>query len=71
MSIEQALEKLENIASKLEKEDLTLDESLALFDEGTRVAETCAKILSEGKGKLVLIKEKLDKITEENFNLDD
>lgn len=71
MSIEQALEKLEKIASKLEKEDLTLDESLALFDEGTRVAEDCAKILAEGKGKLVLIKEKLDKITEENLNLDD
>lgn len=71
MGIEEALEKLEKIADKLESSDITLDESLELFSEGTALAEECNKILSEGKGKLVLIKEKLNKISEEDFDLDD
>lgn len=71
MKIEEGLEKLEKIASKLESGDITLDESLKLFSEGTIIAEECTKILSEGKGKLAILKEKANKITEENFDLDD
>lgn len=68
MKLEETLKKLEEIADKLENPDTTLDESLALFDEGAGLAESCLKMLSEGKGRLALIKEKFDKITEESFN---
>ena len=68
MKLEDALKKLEEIADKLEDESVELDQSLALFDEGARLAEKCLELLSEGKGKLAVIKERLDKITEENFD---
>lgn len=71
MRIEDALEKLEKIAEKLENEKTSLDESLELFNEGTEIAEKCAEILADGKGKLVLLKKKMDKISEEKFELDD
>jgi len=71
VKIEEALEKLEKIAEKLEDENTSLDESLVLFNEGTAIAEKCAEILAEGKGKLVLLKNKMDKISEEKFELDD
>ena len=68
MKLEESLLKLEEIATKLEDEETTLDQSLVLFDEGARLAEKCFELLCEGKGKLSVIKEKLDKIVEENFN---
>ncbi len=68
MNLEETLEKLESIAERLEDAETTLDESLSLFDEGAKLAESCLKMLSEGKGKLALIKEKFDKITEESLN---
>lgn len=71
MNLEQNLLKLEQIADKLEKGEVSLDESLKLFSEGAELAESCLKQLSEGKGKLTQIKETLDKITEENFDADD
>lgn len=68
MNLEETLKKLEAIADKLEDGNISLDESLKLFNEGAELAERCLKLLAEGKGKLTLIKEKLDKITEENFD---
>ncbi len=71
MKLEENLNKLEQIADKLESGETTLDESLQLFNEGAELAEKCLRELSEGKGKLTLIKENLDKITEENFDAND
>lgn len=70
MKIEEALKELEEIANKLEDDKTTLDESLELFDAGVALAEKCAKILSEGRGRLTLLKKKLDEISEEEFELE-
>lgn len=41
MGFEEAIAELEEIVSRLEAGDLTLEESLALFERGQRLTELC------------------------------
>ena len=68
MKLEEGFKKLDTIAGKLESSDVSLDESIALFNESVVVAKECLDILEEGKGKLVVIKKELDKLIEEDLN---
>lgn len=47
LTFEQALEELETIVNKLEAGDLTLEESLALFERGQHLAALCNQQLDE------------------------
>lgn len=51
-AFEKALERLEEIVEKMETGYLGLDESLALFEEGIRLARTCESRLSEVEKKV-------------------
>ena len=46
MSYEQAFSQLESIVSKLESGETTLDESVALFQEGMGLAKVCSDKLT-------------------------
>ncbi len=52
MTYEQALEKLSGIVSQMENGDASLDESLRLYEEGTRLAAYCSKKLDAAKQKV-------------------
>ncbi len=52
MPFEQALERLESIVAKLETGQLSLDESLALFQEGIGLARVCTFKLEEAEAKI-------------------
>jgi exodeoxyribonuclease VII small subunit len=55
---EEALERLEAIVQKLESGDLSLEESLKSFEEGTKLAHFCNKKLEEAEQKVsILMKE--------------
>lgn len=41
MTFEAALKRLEEIVDAIEKPDVTLDQTLALFQEGRRLAQLC------------------------------
>lgn len=47
MSFEEALQELESIVGQLESGDLTLEESLSLFERGQAVARRCNGQLDE------------------------
>ncbi len=47
MTYEKAISRLEEIVSALEKNDVTLDESLKLFEEGTKLTAFCADQLKK------------------------
>lgn len=51
-NFEEALERLEQIVQKLEEGDLSLDESLKLFEEGIEISRFCTKKLSEAEKKV-------------------
>lgn len=47
LAFEQALRELEETVTKLEVGELTLDESLALFERGQKLAERCNDLLEK------------------------
>ncbi|MBM4424516.1 MAG: exodeoxyribonuclease VII small subunit [Chloroflexi bacterium] len=51
-TFEQAFAQLEEIVAKLESADLSLDESLALFERGQALAAQCAKLLDAAELKV-------------------
>lgn len=45
LSFEDAFKRLEDIVARLEAGDLSLDESLALYEQGQRLARHCSRLL--------------------------
>lgn len=52
-SFEESIRRLEEIVSTLEKGDAQLADSLKLFEEGTKLAEHCGRLLDEAEQKVV------------------
>ena len=52
---EQALEALEKLVERLEKGELTLEESLRLYEEGVRLSRLCHEKLEEAEGKIEML----------------
>jgi exodeoxyribonuclease VII small subunit len=71
-SFEDALEKLEKIVQKLEQGDLSLDESLELFQEGVMLAQFCTEKLNQAEEKVLkLIKTEQGKFKTEPLDRED
>ncbi len=49
---EAALRRLEEIVQKLERENVGLDESVALFKEGKGLAQTCERLLKAAQASI-------------------
>ena len=54
-SFEHALKKLERIVQQLEGGDLSLEESLGLFEEGVRLTRVCSSRLDEAERRIALL----------------
>lgn len=52
---EQSFRELEDIVTRLEGEELSLDESLALFEKGIRLSRFCHEKLEQVEKKIELI----------------
>ena len=61
MSFEESLNRLDEIVRHLEKGDLPLSESLALFEEGTALMSACSKMLDEAEQKVVKLRKGPDR----------
>jgi exodeoxyribonuclease VII small subunit len=58
-SFEESLKKLETIVDKLEKGDMSLEDSLKLFEQGVGLSAACKKELEAAEGKVeTLIKQR-------------
>lgn len=66
-NFETTLKKLETITKKLESEDISLDESLQLFEEGIKLVKLLQSKLSEAERKVEI----LMKDAEEKFHLEE
>lgn len=65
MSFEQSMERLDAIVKLLEKGEAPLDESLALFEEGTALISACGKLLDVAEQKVVMLRKGADGTPEE------
>jgi len=52
LSFEEALQELEQIVARLEREKLSLNESLALFERGQNLGNYCSRLLEEAELKV-------------------
>ncbi len=69
-SFEVAAGELEEIVNKLEKGELTLDESIVLFQRGIELSRYCSKRLDEVEKKItMLIEEENGEVKEVPFKL--
>lgn len=67
MNFEETMEKLEQIASELEKGDLNLEESLTKFEEGMKLSKKCNEIIENAEKKITILLQKDGELVEENF----
>ena len=61
LSFEQSMARLEEIVRHLEKGDMPLNDSLALFEEGTALIRSCEKQLDEAEQKVVKLRKGPDR----------
>ncbi len=61
---EQALAELELLVKKLEN-DVPVDEATKAFEEGIKLSKVCMDDLNGEKGKLEILMDDLNKLTEE------
>lgn len=53
LTFEQAMQRLEEISTLLEKGDAMLEESLSLYEEGVTLIRHCEEVLNNAKTKIV------------------
>ncbi len=71
INFEDSVKRLDEIVRHLESGDLSLDESLTMFEEGTELIRNCSAILDDAEQKVVLLRTGRDgTITEETFTGD-
>jgi len=69
-SFEKALADLENVVEKMEEGGLSLNESLALFEKGVKLARFLRGELDKAEKKIeILLKDEKGEIKEEPFTL--
>ena len=66
LNFEELMQKLEAITNKLEKESLSLDESVELFEEGMKISKECNEKLENAEKRITILLDP-DKLEEENF----
>jgi len=70
LNFEKALADLENIVEKLEKGNLSLNESLKLFEKGVKLARFLREELEKAEKKIeMLLKDEKEGIKKEPFDI--
>ena len=66
LNFEELMTKLEMITNKLEKENLNLDESVELFEEGMKLSKLANERLENAEKRITVLLD-TDELKEENF----
>ena len=67
LSFEKALERLEEIAQRLEAGELELEAALAAFEEGVGLSRRCAEQLREAERRIEVLSQEGDGWAERDF----
>ncbi|NLD48176.1 MAG: exodeoxyribonuclease VII small subunit [Clostridiaceae bacterium] len=69
MNFENSMNELEGIVNKLERGELSLDESIGAFQKGIQLSKQLSRMLDEVEKKItLLIEDEKGNLMEENFN---
>ncbi|NLK86992.1 MAG: exodeoxyribonuclease VII small subunit [Clostridiaceae bacterium] len=69
ITFEQAMAELEGIVKRLEKGELTLDESIGFFKRGVELTKYCNKKLDEAERSITMLIEGENGITEKELSV--
>ena len=69
-TFEEQLKTLEGVVERLEKGDLPLEESLALFEQGIALSDACKKELDAAEGRVQVLLQRGRKVEAEDLVLD-
>lgn len=67
-NLEQSLEKLETLVEQLEKGELSLEESLSLYEQGMKLSKHCQDMLNGIEKKIESINQQHNQTTEDGSN---
>lgn len=71
-NFELNLKKLEELVKKLDSDELTLDESIALFEEGIKLSKKCSDKLESAEKKInILLQDENENQKEEKFEIEE
>ena len=72
IKFEKALSRLEIIVNELEAGELSLDDSLKIFEEGVKLSKTCLKMLDDAERKVeILVQDKDGRKRIQAFSLEE
>lgn len=54
---EKSVKELESIANRLESQQISLDESIELFEKGVKLSKECSVYLENAKQKIITLTE--------------
>lgn len=66
LSFEEALARLEEIVQELEEENISLEESVKLYEEGIELSKTCTQTLEQAELRIKKVNEQHDENDEES-----
>ena len=67
---EDKLKKLEELVSSLDKDDLSLDESIEIFEKGIKLSKECSEKLENAEKKInILLSDENGNLKEEKFEV--
>lgn len=70
-NFEKSLKRLQDISELLENQDVDIESSINLYEEGIKIAKDCYKILNEAELKVSKLKEQLEFGMEEDSDIKD
>lgn len=68
MSFEKSLIRLQEISDLLENQEIDLDESLQLYEEGIKLSKNCFTLLKKAELKVTELKKQLETEISEDLN---
>jgi exodeoxyribonuclease VII small subunit len=68
---EQKLTALESVVEKLERGDLSLDESVRLFEEGVKLSDACKKELESAEGRIQVLVERGNRMVPTDLDVEE
>jgi len=66
-TFEKSLEELENIATELERGNLSLEKSIETFEKGIKLSKECSEKLDKAEKKINILVQTENGLEEENF----
>ncbi|MDR3293008.1 MAG: exodeoxyribonuclease VII small subunit [Clostridiales bacterium] len=67
---DKSISELETITARLESPNITLSESIELFNKGVLISKKCLEVLEESKGKISELTDEINNISKP-FELQD